>query len=613
MLSNIFCLLIAIGGSLAVSITEIQGPAFLSPLLNQKVQGVEGIVTGKSTSGFWIQGSPSSDDRVSCGVSVFTSSKSILSQVSIGDKITLSGVVSEFHSDNTVLSVTEIDSPTNITVLSHNNTVKPLVVGQKRKPPTGQYSALDHDNFFSVPNNVSQIEAVNATLQPDKFGIDFWESLEGQLITVEHPTVIDFENDFGEIWVYGDWPVLNKNSRGGLTIVTGLSNVPNANPEVIIVGEPLDKTTNPSVAIGTKLSSVTGIVHYQFGFYYVLPLTAPKIVSSLSTSPEPTKIKSNSRDSCPITLGDYNVDNFAPNATQLPLVATHIGHFLGSPDLVHLQEIQDNNGETDDGTVDATVTLQTLANAIKKVSGVEYSSVDVNPVNNQDGGAPGGNIRQAYLYRSDRLRLAGNSPVGGSLDATEVTVDKHGQLGLTFNPGRIDPNNTAWTNSRKTLAAVWERVDGNGERFFTLNVHHTAKTGSSSEQGNLRPPVNEDVSHRIAQVQLAADFVKTILKHDSSANVLVAGDFNEFVQTTAVFEPFDSILREIDEVAGIPAVERYTYVFDMNMEQLDHIFISHAIAARPVEVDHVHVNQWAPNINDRASDHDPTVASFRIC
>ncbi|GJJ13309.1 hypothetical protein Clacol_007561 [Clathrus columnatus] len=618
---------LAITSCLAVSVTDIQGPAFLSPLHGQNVKDVQekntfepssGIVTAKGSSGFWIQGSPSPDVRISCGVSVFTSSKSILSKVAIGDLITLSGTVNEFHSDDTVLSVTEIDSPTNITILSHNHTVEPLIVGKRRIPPTAQYSALDHGDFFSVPNNSSQIEVVNATLQPDKYGIDFWESLEGQLITVEDPSVLDFENGFGvrnvaEIWVYGKWPVLNKNSRGGLTITTGSSGLPNANPEVIIIGEPLDGTSNPSVAIGTKLTTVTGVVHYQFGFYYILPLTAPKIVSSISTGPKPTKINPNTRDICTITLGDYNVDNLAPNSSHLPLIATHIAQFLRNPDLVHLQEIQDNNGEANDGTVDATVTLQTLVNAIKKVEGVEYSFIDVNPVNNEDGGASGGNIRQAYIYRPDRIRLAGNSPPGGSLDATKVIFDKQRQLGLTLNPGRIEPNNTAWTNSRKSLAAVWERVGGNGARLFTINVHQTAKTGSSSEQGNLRSPINQDVSHRIAQVQLTADFVKSILKDDPFANVVVAGDFNEFVQTTAVFKPFNSILREIDEVAGIPAVERYTYVFDMNMEQLDHIFISNTMALRPVEVEHVHVNQWAANVNDRASDHDPSVASFKIC
>jgi hypothetical protein len=48
-----------------------------------------------------------------------------------------------------------------------------------------------------VPNNSSEVESVNATLQPDKFGIDFFESLEGQLVTVPNPVALDFENSFG--------------------------------------------------------------------------------------------------------------------------------------------------------------------------------------------------------------------------------------------------------------------------------------------------------------------------------------------------------------------------------------------------------------------------------
>ena len=57
-----------------------------------------------------------------------------------------------------------------------------------------------------------------------------------------------------------------------------------------------------------------------------------------------------------------------------------------------------DSGSTSDGTVSANVTLQTLVDAIKTASnGVTYSFININPVNNQDGGQPGGNIRQAYL------------------------------------------------------------------------------------------------------------------------------------------------------------------------------------------------------------------------
>ena len=64
---------------------------------------------------------------------------------------------------------------------------------------------------------------------------------------------------------------------------------------------------------------------------------------------------------------------------------------------MYLQEIQDNSGPTDDGVVDANVTLNTLISAIAKISNVTYSFATINPVDGQDGGQPGGNIRNAYL------------------------------------------------------------------------------------------------------------------------------------------------------------------------------------------------------------------------
>lgn len=88
----------------------------------------------------------------------------------------------------------------------------------------------------------------------------------------------------------------------------------------------------------------------------------------------------------------------APNSTHMGAVATHIANYLNSPDLVFVQDIQDNSGSTGDGTVDAKVTFSNLVAAITAAgSPVKYAFVDINPVNDQDGGEPGGNIRQAYL------------------------------------------------------------------------------------------------------------------------------------------------------------------------------------------------------------------------
>ncbi len=96
----------------------------------------------------------------------------------------------------------------------------PLVLGEDRTPPSNQLSALDvgRDGWLSVPSNLTLLESVNATLRPDQFGLDFWESLEGQLVTVKSPTAAQFSDRFGSVWVYGNWPTTGKNERGGRTI-----------------------------------------------------------------------------------------------------------------------------------------------------------------------------------------------------------------------------------------------------------------------------------------------------------------------------------------------------------------------------------------------------------
>lgn len=121
------------------------------------------------------------------------------------------------------LSTTEIQDPNDFVIVSRNNSVAPVVIGKDRIPPTQALSALDAgpDGWLSVPNNKSLIDIVNAQTQPDKYGLDFWSSLEGQLVTIPEPVALNFENSHGEFWVHGDWPVTGKNEHGGLTITFG--------------------------------------------------------------------------------------------------------------------------------------------------------------------------------------------------------------------------------------------------------------------------------------------------------------------------------------------------------------------------------------------------------
>lgn len=48
-----------------------------------------------------------------------------------------------------------------------------------------------------------------------------------------------------------------------LTLATGPDGIPDANPETVIIGTPLDGTTNPEVSIGQTLSDITGVIQQQ--------------------------------------------------------------------------------------------------------------------------------------------------------------------------------------------------------------------------------------------------------------------------------------------------------------------------------------------------------------
>ena len=71
------------------------------------------------------------------------------------------------------------------------------------------------------------------------------------------------------------------------------------------------------------------------------------------------------------------------DSSHISDVANHIANFLFSPDFMFVQEIQDNSGSTDDGTVNANVTLTNLSNAIAKAanSSTPYGFVEVIPEN----------------------------------------------------------------------------------------------------------------------------------------------------------------------------------------------------------------------------------------
>jgi len=478
----------------AVTISQITGNKFLSPYNGQTVSDVRGLVTAKGPNGIFLRStSPDGDSRSSESIYVFSSA--VGGTLNVGDIITLGGTITEYRSSSAYLFLTELIRPVNVTVVSSGNTVTPVFVGAgSRVPPTQQFTGLDNYDVLGLPNNQSLISVVNPTLVPTRYGLDFWESLSSELVTIRGVRAISKPNNFRDTWVTGDWPVTGRNSRGGLTMTDR-----DSNPEAIIIGTPLDGTRNPTdTVLGDSIADITGIVQYTFGYYYILPLTAVQVTASPTPETAPPTTLVSSSTCSGLTVGQYNVENLAPSSAHLPTIARDIVQYLRSPDLMFLQEIQDNNGPTNDAVVSANLTLATLVASIAAQGGKNYSFVEIPPVDDTNGGQPGGNIRNAYIYNNATLRLRNANP-GSSTEAVQVTSGPS----LSSNPGLIDPTNPAWEASRKPLVVQWETLDGRNP-FFTVDVHFTSKGGGSSIEGDPRPPVNGGVDQRIAQANTTA-------------------------------------------------------------------------------------------------------------
>lgn len=573
------------GGGIAARIHDIQGTTHRSPLAGQTVSNVPGIVTAVVGNGFYMQDDvPDADPRTSEGIFVFTSSAP---SVSVGDAVQVSGVVTEYRPGGTGgtanLSITEISTPTVARVSSGNTLPAPIVIGVGgRTPPT--------KSIYST--GVGDVETLGA-LNPSANGMDFLESLEGMRVQINAAVVVGPTNQYGDMPVLADagsWAG-TRTTRGGIVIASD-----DYNPERLIVtkGAVVTLTAN----VGDSFSRVTGVVDYSFGNFKVLATELSGFAAG-GLAPEVTRRQAANE----LAVASFNVENLAPTDPQAKFdrLANQIVGNLQSPDVIGLMEIQDNNGTTDNGVVDASVTFAQLIAAIQRAGGPSYQYRSIDPANNQDGGAPGGNIRQGFLFNPARVtfvdRAGGTTNVGINLVGTPDGV------ALSASPGRIDPANSAFASSRKPLAGEFRF---NGNKLFVIANHWNSKGGDQPLYGRFQPPQRSSEVQRNQQAAVVASFVKSILNAEPAANVVVLGDLNDFEFADSVGQLKSAGMSDLVET--LPAAERYTYVFEGNSQVLDHILVSPSLAAR-AEYDVVHVNS---EFADQSSDHEPEVARLNL-
>jgi hypothetical protein len=597
----------AVGDPAPATISEIQGASHISPLLGESVTGVEGVVTARRTAGgrgFWFQDPDGDgDDATSDGVFVFLNQAP---SAQIGNVVRVSGTVSEFRSGgatSTNLTITQINSSnTNVEILSSGNPLPlPIVLGVSgRLPPTEK---IDDDSETTRDIEVSD------DYDPTDDAIDFYESLEGMIVRINSgAAVVGPTKSFGEITVLpdgGSWATGLRTPRGGIL----LGGYTDPNPERVQIDDEILRdqiTPRPSIAmpdmdVGAVVTSpIIGPIDYTFANYKIQATTIPTFVPSSIERESATPPRDQE-----LLVATFNVENLSAVSPQAKFdeLAGMVVDNLSSPDLLGIEEIQDDTGPTNDGAVDASQTWTRLIAAIQAAGGPLYEYRQIDPVNNADGGAPGSNIRVGFLFRTDRGLSFIDRPGGDATTSTSVIANPSGPR-LSLSPGRIDPNNPAYFETRKSLAGEFRF---RGKKLFAIVVHFSSKSDDQPLFGRFQPPTRFSEIARHGQAQVVADFVEDIRAVDPNAYVVVLGDINdfEFSETVGILESGGTTTF----VDTMPANERYSYVFEGNSQVLDQILGSDSILARLVEYDVVHVNS---EFAVQASDHEPSVARIKM-
>ncbi len=549
-------------------ICEIQGAGIWSELAGQLVK-VRGVVTGVGRRGFFIQSvKASTDPLVSDALFVFSPAW----PAPKGALLEVTGKVLDFVKSDHGKPVTQMKLD-NVRVL------------KKRGPAITPF----------------ELTADNVPADPDELAT-FLNSLESMLVSVDAgQTFVAPSNPYGDyvLMLDADGPVtgVTRSAEGGVL-------VDQKNP---LRWYPGFRMTNyaraPRLNVGSKLlTRITGPLNYRVEAFQIAIDHRIKVKSSyypLTSS----QLKPKAGYLTIMTMNGFNLDMQVESASRVKNPSQDIdddwgdGRFHGlaqavvllanTPDIVALQEVQDNDGAEMTMVTDASKTYEGLIKTIMQLSGVEYCWVDIAPQVGADGGQPGGSIRNGFLYNPDKVEMIRESV--RSLGADEP----------------------AFEGSRKPLIVHFkEKTSGN--ILACVNVHLASKRHQRSIFAPQRAGHDAKLEVRVDQAQLIRAELTAMRRE--GLDYYVTGDFNDT-------EESETLLNLVGEessnlVYRVPPEQRYDYNHRGKLQVLMHGIVPVDLAEQRAEYDIVHGNEilgvQPGHLGDKPSDHAYVVARIRM-
>jgi uncharacterized protein len=574
--------------AIAVAIHDVQGNGASTPYAGQFVS-TSGIVTARKTNGFFMQEADANQDldpTTSEGIFVFTS---VTPTAAVGDAVAVLGTANEFFN----LTQLESSLPGDVTIMSSGNTVPvPVTLTPLILDPTGTTDQLER--FEGMRMHADTLVSVAPT---DDFG---------EIATVLPGVARPFREPGIEISL----PVPPDPTTG----------VPDCciprwdeNPERIFIdSEGLLGSSVLFVTSNVTLSNVTGPLDFTFSNYKVLPETPPGTTANMSAVPLPTPVADE------FTVAGYNIENFNNDPTQRQKAALALRTVLHYPDVIGNVEIAN------------LASLQALADQVN------------------DDAVAAGDPNPAYEARLIPASPTAMQNVGFLVKTSQVQIDSVTQEEL---PGCVgtaatcntftDPNNNqpALLNDRPPLI-LRATVDPSGvnPRQIIVIVNHLRSFIDIETVIGEGPRVR---AKRKAQGEFLADLLQDLQANNPTTPIISIGDYNAYEFNDGYTDPIATIKgmpTADDEVVvdespdlvnpnfinltdGLPAEQRYSFIFEGTPQALDHVIVNsvatsylerYAIARNNADFPENPALTSDATRPERNSDHDMPVAYFNF-
>jgi predicted extracellular nuclease len=518
---------------LSRAIHEIQGGGLQTPLLGHDVV-TTGVVTSRKSNGFFAQtpdGDADADPATSQGIFVFTA---VAPAPAVGDAVLIKGTAAEFF------GLTQIES-----TLSGDVTI--AASGQPLPLP--------------VTLTPSILDPAGAVTQLERF--------EGMRVHAAGLRSVAPTNEFGEIHT-----VLTSVPRPmrepGIEIsrpvppdpVTGFLDccIPrwDENPERIVIDSDGPLGSAPLwVTSHVGFAAITGPLDFTFGEFKLLPDALAPATPNMTSAPVPERTPNE------FTVAGFNIENFtSSNTTQLRKAALAIRTVLRAPDVVGVVEVAN---------------LASLSALAAQINADATSAGDDDP---------------AYDGRLIPASPTATQNVGLLVKTSRVRIDGLVQAlaGETYpNPLTNQPE-TLHDRPPLVLQATVLGEGGHGGPIVVVVTHLRSFI-------DIELLAGEGVrvrAKRQAQAESIAALLQQLQEDHPGTPVMSVGDYNAFEFSDGYTDPLGTVMGTptpgdqvvvtgspdlvnpdfVNLTHGLPAPQRYTFVFEGTPQALDHVLVN---------------------------------------